>query len=121
MTGKRLWNICEKSIKLKFELYNSDNELLKEYKLDNGIIIDKLKYGEYYLKQINGIDGYKYIDDYYFKVIDNNLSIDLYNNKIKEPLIVEVPNTGMKNKFYYSPLLILFGIILIIISKKTTQ
>lgn len=104
-----------------FELYDKDNNLIKEYKTNKGIIEDNLKYGDYYLKQISGIDNYKFIDDYYFSINNEALRINLYNHKIEdEILIVDVPNTGIKNSFYYSPLIILFGIVLIIISKKAT-
>ena len=102
-----------------FELYDSNNNLLREYQTNNGFIKDRLKFGRYYLKQIKGIDGYKFIDDYYFNVSDNDLYINLYNKK-KELLVVNVPNTGIKSKTYYSPMIILFGIILVIISKKVT-
>ena len=100
-----------------FELYDINNNLLKEYKTSDGVIEDKLKYGKYYLKQTSGIDGYSFIDDYYFNITDQDLSINLYNEKKEENLVVDVPNTG-KNDIKISIILIIIGLMFIILSKQ---
>lgn len=95
------------------EIWNLNNEVVyKGYTDNNGqIIIDDLLYGEYYISEVEASSGYKILDDkVYFKLDSDNLSIDLYNER------VEVPNTGIDvgilNIFVI--LMIIFGITLII-------
>ena len=55
-----------------------------------------LKYGEYKIKQISGIEGYDLVDDFVVNIKSNldEYSYSLYNNKIiKEEFLV--PNTGI--------------------------
>ena len=43
------------------QLHQNDN-LIKTYETKEGKIIDIIPYGEYYIKQIKGIEGYELID-----------------------------------------------------------
>ena len=106
-----------------FELYDVSNNLIKEYKLESGTIEDKLEYGEYYLKQVKGIDGYKFIDELKINIDEDRLyTYNLYNEKIPiENLVVDVPNTGVKTNYSVPFILVLTGLVLVFLSKiKTT-
>lgn len=106
-----------------FEIYDIEDNLVGSYKTNNGIINEKLEYGEYYGIQIKGITGYKFVDKFnIFINEEKEYILDLYNKK-EEILVVEVPNTKVNN---YNKLisisLILIGLILILKSmKKTTH
>ena len=114
-----------------FEIYDSNNNYFDSITTVDGIAFIELPYGEYTIKQVNSIDGYKKVDD--FKVnIEKNTKyyFDLYNIKEKkeeveplkqEILEVNVPNTGRNDYTYFiSNLFIIIGIIFIIIGKKVT-
>ena len=77
----------------EFKLYNKSKKLLGTYRIENGKLNITLPYGEYYLKQIKGKEGYKLIDRYDF-IIDENKDyvINLYNDKIYGNLLI--------NKYY---------------------
>lgn len=80
-----------------FELYDSDDNLIRTYETCNGKIDEEIEYGEYYLLQKKGIDGYKFIDKFNLSVKDRKDYIfDLYDER--EILVVEVPNT-LKNSY----------------------
>lgn len=107
-----------------FELYDSDDNLIKTYETSNGKINEEIEYGEYYLLQKKGIDGYKFVDKFNLSVKDKKDYIfDLYD----EILVVEVPNTS-KNSYnkQISFILIFIGSIItgigkINIKKKATN
>lgn len=107
--------------KAKFEIYDSNNNLIDSLETNNGSVNTELAYGDYYIVQIEGINGYNFIDKFKISIREEKDYIfDLYNEK--EILVVEVPNTYKKsyNKLI-SLLLIFIGSILIFISKiKTT-
>jgi len=68
-----------------------------------GIATTKLPYGNYYIKQNNTKEGYKYVDPIELNVETNDsLTLELKDMKIKEEkpvikndktIIIEVPNT----------------------------
>ncbi len=108
-----------------FELYDINNNLIKTYETRNGIILDTLPYGDYYLIQVKGKVGYKLIDRVDIKIREEkDYILNLYNEQ--EIIIVEVPDT-LKNNYnkYISKLLIFIGMLIIIINslnmKKTTK
>lgn len=47
-----------------FEIYDSSNNLVGTYKTKNGVIELNLPYGKYTVKQVGGINGYKYVKDF---------------------------------------------------------
>ena len=116
-----------------FEIYNN-NILIGKYETNNGLIDINLEYGNYYIKQIKGIDGYNFVDDFYVSITENkkyeyNLIdtkkediIQINDENIDNSLIVEVPNTGKKETHIYK-YMIYIGLILLLISiyKKTTH
>lgn len=116
-----------------FEIYNN-NILIGKYETNNGLIDINLEYGNYYIKQIKGIDGYNFVDDFYVSITENkkyeyNLIdtkkediIQINDENIDNSLIVEVPNTGKKEIHIYK-YMIYIGLILLLISiyKKTTH
>lgn len=109
-----------------FELYDSNDNLVSSYETVNGKIEEELEYGEYYLLQKQGIDGYKFIDKFNLSIKNKKDYIfDLYNEK--EVLVVEVPDTS-KNSYnkQISMVLIFIGSIItsigkIKVKKKTTD
>ena len=101
-----------------FEIYNINDKLIGTYKTENGIIKEKLDYGEYYSIQIEGIEGYNFVDKFNISIKDNsNYIFDLYNKK--EILIVDVPNTGKTDyNIFISFIFIVVGLILVLKSQK---
>lgn len=74
------------------EIRNMDDvTVYKGYTNSNGqIIIDDLKYGDYYISEVEASSGYKLLDkNIYFTLDKEEVSIDIYNDRI------EVPNTGL--------------------------
>lgn len=74
------------------EIRNMNNIVVyKGYTDSNGqIVIDDLKYGDYYISEVEACSGYKLLDDnIYFTLDKEEVSIDIYNDR------VEVPNTGI--------------------------
>ena len=125
-------NTYEKEDDAVFEIYDINDNLIGTYETKDGIINEKLEYGEYYSVQKEGISGYKFVDkfnifineekDYIFDLYNKKEYVISLSNKKEEVLIVEVPNTKVKN---YNKLisisLILSGLILVLKSfKKTT-
>lgn len=116
-----------------FEIYNN-NILIGRYETNNGLIDINLEYGNYYIKQIKGVDGYNFVDDFYISITENRkYEYNLINTKketiINESneddnnLIVEVPNTG-KREIHVYKYIIYIGLILLLIgmyNKKTTH
>ena len=103
-----------------FDIYDINDNFIGSYETVNGKINEKLDYGEYYVVQKTGIDGYNFVDKFNISIKENKkYSFDLYD----KALIVEVPNTGVYSYKYkvYPAFLILFGTILIFVSKKTTH
>ena len=79
----------------------------------------KLPYGDYKVEQVKGIIGYDYVDDFTVSINnDEDYDYDLYDE-----IIVNVPNTGVKNNVNYIFIVyIIIGLFLIIFSiKKTTH
>lgn len=76
-----------------FELYNVDtNELITTLTSDiNGEMSVYLGFGNYKLHQIEGKEGYQFIDDYYFTIDDTTTKIEVYlqNEKIKSDLVFD--------------------------------
>lgn len=101
-----------------FEIYDIDNNLQGTYETKNGVINEKLEYGEYYGIQIKGIDGYKFVDKFNISIKDNtDYIIDLYDKK--EILVVNVPNTQKYDfSIIYSFMFIIMGLILVFKSQK---
>lgn len=105
-----------------FEIYDINNNLKGTYETKNGIINEQLEYGKYYSIQTKGILGYSFVDKFnIFINEEKDYVFDLLNKE--EILIVEVPDTKVKNyNKYISIFLILFGlIILIYTTKKATH
>lgn len=104
-----------------FEIYDINDKFIGSYQTINGKINEKLDYGNYYVIQTKGINGYSFIDKFNISISEEKkYSFNLYD----DILIVDVPNTGVSNYKYklYPILFIIFGIALIIKSlKKTTQ
>ena len=74
------------------EIRNMDDvTVYKGYTNSNGqIIIDDLKYGDYYISEVEASSGYKLLDkNIYFTLDKEEVSVDIYNDRI------EVPNTGV--------------------------
>lgn len=101
-----------------FEIYDIKNNLIGVYETKKGLINKKIEFGEYYGIQTKGIDGYNFVDrfdisikeekDYIFKLYDK-----------KEILIVDVPDTKVKNYNYIiSTIFIILGVSLILKALK---
>ena len=113
-----------------FEIYDIKDNLIGTYETQNGVINEKLEYGEYYAIQTKGILGYDFVDkfnisikeekDYFFELYDEkqkNYFFELYDKE--EILIVEVPDTKVKNYNYFiSIIFVIFGLTLILKSLK---
>lgn len=93
---------------ISFDIYNSNNELVDTITTDSkGIANIILPYGNYYIKQVNTKEGYKYVDPIELNVNTNDsISLELKDIKIpeKKPIInnektivIEVPNTYKKS------------------------
>ena len=114
-----------------FEIYDSNDNYVDEIITDNGIVNKELPYGEYTIKQISTMEGYKKVDDFKVNIEkEKNYYFDLYNEKEEDKTIIEdppkietlkvnVPNTG-KNSYTYliSNIFVITGILLIILGKK---
>lgn len=109
-----------------FELYNINNEKINTLETIDGIIEEKLEYGNYTLIQIKGIEGYKLVDKINLSITQNaDYIFDLYNER--EVLEVVVPDTyKCSYNIIISKILISIGSIMIIFyifnkMKKTTE
>lgn len=74
------------------EIRNMDDVIVyKGYTNSDGkIVIDDLKYGDYYISEVEASSGYRLLDkDIYFTLDKEEVSIDIYNDRI------EVPSTGI--------------------------
>lgn len=73
-----------------FNIYNLDGSLYESLKTDsNGVIKFKLPYGEYRVKQISGIKGYKMVDEFFIDVRDEkNSKYTLINDFVKANLVI---------------------------------
>ncbi len=101
-----------------FELYNSKIELVETFKTENGSAKKTIPFGEYYLVQIKGKDGYSFIDKFKISINEKRKYVfELYDKR--EVLVVDVPDT-LKNdhKSKVSASLIITGLFLVFISKK---
>lgn len=101
-----------------FELYNSNLELVETFKTENGSAKKTIPFGEYYLVQIKGKDGYSFIDKFKISINEKRKYVfELYDKR--EALVVDVPDT-LKNdhKSKVSASLIITGLFLVFISKK---
>lgn len=101
-----------------FEIYDINNNLKGTYETEDGIINEKLEYGEYYGIQIKGIEGYNFVDKFNISINEEkDYILDLYDKK--EILIVNVPNTKKNNyNIFISFIFIIIGLILILKSQK---
>ena len=82
--------------KIKFNIFDSENNLVKTVTTDeNGKIEITLPYGEYILKQLTTTEGYTKIKPIKIKVeSEENILINLENYKIK------VPNTYIEKNIF---------------------
>ena len=97
------------------EIRKDNNTVIyKGYTNQNGqIIIDDLKYGDYYLSETEASTGYQLNDENINFTIDKEqLDISLYNERIK------VPNT-MSNSYILIPIITIIVLINIILLKLT--
>lgn len=97
-----------------FGIFTKDGEKVAEIITnENGIAIaDSLVYGNYYLQELETIDGYKLNDKkFYFSIKEQNevIQIEVINDKIRE---VTKPDDGPKTGDHTNtiPLLVLLGI-----------
>ena len=99
-----------------FELYDIYNNMIGQYETIDGKIAEKLDYGDYYLLQKKGIDGYNLVDKLNISIKENKkYSYDLYDNV----LVVVVPDTGINKEFNdIGYIFILSGILVLIFNKK---
>ena len=104
-------------VSLTGDIYYKANDIVDEITIKNGYgYIEDLYYGEYYLEEIEGVEGYLINTDPIDITIDNDLkSIEVVNEKY------EIPNT-LKNDINYekviSNIFILIGLIGIYETKK---
>lgn len=106
-----------------FEIYDINKNFINSYETIDGTVKDTLEYGDYYIIQTKGIDGYELIEPFNLSIKENKEYIfDLYDNKIIEEiqdfkddvLIVEVPDTGVQYKYNIYPLILIgLGILMI--------
>ena len=83
---------CNKEDGAIFEIYK-DDILYKTVETNNGLIDIVLPYGKYLIKQIHGIEGYKFVDDFeVFISEEKEYKYDLYDELIYGNLIL--------NKYY---------------------
>lgn len=91
-------DLCIKESNALFIVYDLLDNYVGEIRTDEyGYGSISLKYGEYKIKQINGMDGYSLVEDFNV-VIKSNIdeySYCLYNNKIVEEEFL-IPNTGIQ-------------------------
>lgn len=94
-----------------FEIFNSNNELVKEIKTnENGIIDFSLPYGNYTIKQKNTTDGYLKVDDIKINVKEDSDEVkEFYLNDLK------IPDTN-ENELLSYILIILLLLLFIILS-----
>lgn len=106
----------------EFEIYSINDKLIGIYKTTNGVINDKMEYGEYYGVQISGKPDYSFVDKFNILINEEkDYVFDLYDKK--KPLIVEVPDTQKYdyNKFV-SFSFVFIGLVLVMkYRKKTTD
>ena len=101
-----------------FEIYDINNNLIKTIETKDGIAKLELDYGKYYVIQVKGKIGYKYVDSFEILVDEKKeYTFDLYDEK--EVLIVEVPNTSKND--YNRLIPILFIIVGIVLVRKSEQ
>lgn len=103
-----------------FEIYDINDNLIGFYETTNGKIVEKLDYGNYYVIQTKGINGYSFVDKFNISIENNKkYSFDLYDNI----LMVDVPNTSRVDYYKILPyLFIILGVFLIFKSlKKVTR
>ena len=101
-----------------FEIYDINNNLIETIETKDGIAKLELDYGKYYVVQVKGKIGYKYVDSFEILVDEKKeYTFDLYDEK--EVLIVEVPNTSKND--YNRLIPILFIIVGIVLVRKSEQ
>ena len=81
--SKDLDNHVEKE-EAEFDIYNSKNKKIYSFITENGYYEMNLPYGRYKVKQVNGKENYKYVDDFEIKVEENNQiqEFNLYDEQI---------------------------------------
>lgn len=103
--------------KAKFNIYDSLDNLVHTYETYNGLIDEEIEYGDYYIVQVGGKNGYSFVDKFKISIReDRNYVFDLYDEE--EFIVVDVPNTGVysnNNIYFYSSLLILIGVLFILV------
>lgn len=79
--GTKKTEIVTPEVNVLFGIYdNNDNLIFEKYTDNNGKIIFELPYGEYILRQLTVSQGYEKIEDYAFKVIDNQSETLIFSN-----------------------------------------
>ncbi len=92
----------EKLIGSKFNLYDSNNNLLEEINISSSSIAMLMNYGRYYLKEITPSEGYNLNETIYEIVLDDenkNINLVIPNSKIKGELILEKYKGGADENF----------------------
>lgn len=80
----------------EFEIYDIDNELVGNYKIEQGRLEVILPYGTYKVVQITGIEGYELVDSFDVKIQEKKDYIyDLYSKKIKDEIKDEFINNDV--------------------------
>ena len=120
--GKLIINKYDKEEKIPLsntliEIRKDNNTVIyKGYTDDNGqIIIEDLKYGNYYLAETEASTGYQLLEEKISFTIDKEETIiDIYNERIK------VPNTSLNPKIYitFSIISLIFSLIILILLHK---
>lgn len=101
---------------VKFALYDVKNQLIGEYITDkSGNIEITLPMGEYYLKEIETLNGYVLDNKIFeFKINENNQILELQITN--DSLEVEVPKTGI-NEISYGMIVVLLGGVLLYVRR----
>ena len=85
-------NDCNLESNAKFEIYDSNNSLVGELITDsNGIGVIELSYGEYLVKQVSGIKGFYYVNDFFINIDDIDFSY-VFNLSSNKEMVYEIPS-----------------------------
>lgn len=83
---------CNLESDAKFEIYDSSNNLVGEIITDsNGNGVIELVYGEYLIKQVSGINGFNYVNDFKVNIDDIDYSY-VFNLSSNREVVYEVPS-----------------------------
>ena len=85
-------NECNLESDAKFNVYDSSNNLVGEIITDsNGNGVIELVYGEYLIKQVSGINGFNYVNDFKVNIDDIDYSY-VFNLSSNREVVYEVPS-----------------------------